>query len=76
MAFCVVHSQWSEFDGRSVKAVRYYAVSDAHFPIAIFRPQRLQTASLLFYVIFSPQTPQSARNEHKSTQGTKSVPGV
>jgi hypothetical protein len=39
-------------------------------------PQRLQTASLLFYVIFSPQTPQSARNEHKSTEGQKSVSGV
>jgi hypothetical protein len=64
MAFCVVHGKWLEFDRESVKGVRSYPVSDEAFPTATFRPQRLQTASLFFYEIFSPQTRQSDREEH------------
>jgi hypothetical protein len=67
MAFCVIDGQWWQFDDESVQAVPYYAVFDENFPTRTFRRQRLQTASLLLYERFSPQTPQSARDEHNTT---------
>jgi hypothetical protein len=71
IAFCVLQGQWWKFDDESVKAVPSYAVSDENFPPTSFPPQRLQIASLLLYEIFSPQTPQTARDEYNSSEQNK-----
>jgi hypothetical protein len=63
IAYCVYQGQWWNFDDESVKAVPSYAVFDENFPTRLFPPQRLKTALLLLDEIFSPRSPQTARDE-------------